>query len=227
MEPMVPGWISPYWELALLESYIWLLVCQVSGYMVSISIFDYREEVIRIWRLPSFGQLILALVWLYAIFAIWLSCDKNCNSLCKVLMAMGLLLFPVLGAIDLDVRKVPDKLLILGSAVCGIVLYSYLGFPGLLKSFLLTAVYAFPLVTVNLIKPGSIGGGDIKLGYILASVITPIGSPFTILQLLLIANTLAILAYPAIRWITAPPWRGIPMVPFLTLAVLLITFMNL
>lgn len=135
-----------------------------------------------------------------------------------------LLLFPVLGAIDLDVRKVPDKLLILGSFATGTILYFHLGFPGVIKSALMAVAYAFPLVAVNLIKPGSIGGGDIKLGFILAVVLGPNGSIFTVLEVLLIANLLAVVAYPALRFATTSPWRGIPMVPFLTLVVLLFSF---
>ncbi|MCL5076817.1 MAG: prepilin peptidase [Actinobacteria bacterium] len=207
-----------------MKSLIWLLVCQVSGYVVSISIFDYRNEEIRIWRLPSLGHLMLVLVWLFFTFVPWLPPRSQFPSSFKVFIVIELLLFPVLGAIDLDVRKVPDKLLILGSVMCGGVLCFYLGFPGFVKSLLLTIGYAFPLVVVNLIKPGSIGGGDIKLGYVLAAVLTPIGSFFTILEILLIANVLAVFAFPVLRYLTVPPWRGIPMVPFLTSAVLLISF---
>lgn len=206
-----------------MKSLIWLLVCQVSGYMVSISIFDYRNGEIRIWRLPNFGHLVLALVWLSSTFAPWWPHVSQSPSFFRVFIVIELLLFPVLGAIDLDVRKVPDKLLIVGSVMCGGVLCFYLGFPGLVKSLLLTIGYVFPLVVVNLIKPGSIGGGDIKLGYVLAAVLTPIGSLFTILEILLIANIMAVFAYPVLRYLTVPCWRGIPMVPFLTSAVLLIS----
>lgn len=207
-----------------MEGLIWLLTCQVPGYLVSVSIFDYRTGEIRIGRLPSLGHLILALVWLYSTFAIWLQFGTGLNPYCNVLIVIELLLFPVLGAIDLDVRKVPDKLLILGSVACGADLYFYLGFPGLLKSFSLAICYALPLVVVNLVKPGSIGGGDIKLGYVLAAVLTPVATFFTVLEMLLVANILAIFAYPALRYMTVSPWRGIPMVPFLTFSVMLISF---
>lgn len=125
--------------------------------------------------------------------------------------------------IDLKHRVVPDTLTATFFASAILFRIFYHGEHSLIYYLAGAAVGFFILLLVSLMSNGDIGGGDIK---IYAPIGLIFGIQFTILSL--IAFSVVVISYYLLRWIKGSLTNkrikaatGIPLVPFITVSILL------
>ena len=90
------------------------------------------------------------------------------------------------------------------------------------RAALMTALYVAPLLLVNLIRPRSIGMGDVRLGIYVGPLLSFSRSLLAIPLVLAASSAFTLVVSCAARLIFNMTLKRIPLVPFILLAVLII-----
>ncbi len=164
----------------------------------------------------------LAFLWLAMAVKLFILLVSESGTMRALTLGSQLVLFPLLATIDLKVRKVPTLLVRVGSLWALIILFLGGGSPLLAKAALMTSLYVSPLLLVNLIRPRSIGMGDIRLGIYVGPLLSPSSSLLAIPLVLAASSAFTLVVSCAARLIFNRTLKRIPLVPFILLAVLII-----
>lgn len=201
----------------------WLTLCQLTGFIAARELVGYHERTFRLRLLPNLTYCILTLCWVVSVFVILTSqwYANSTNDLAVLVPVV--LLFPIFNAIDVESRLVPTVLINIGSIYCATIIFACTGLSGLVRSVTCVATYLIPMLIVTKIRPGSIGGGDIRLGLLVGLIVGVNGSPFTILNLLIMTNMLAVCVFFLCKVKNRNQRLSIPLVPSLTVATILVS----
>lgn len=202
----------------------WLAISQATGFIAARELIGYRSGTFLLRSLPNLTHLMLLLIWFVSSVATLGSQWHTANSTIRyAILIVMLLLFPIFNAIDIESRLVPTLLIKVGAIYCAIVVVIFYGISGLVRSVICIALYFLPMIIIAKLRPGSIGGGDIRLGLLIGLIVGAFGSPIMILSLLLMANVLAICVFVYCRIRHRSSRLSIPLVPYLTVSTMLVS----
>ncbi len=166
----------------------------------------------------------LAILWLAMAVELFTLLMSVSGTMCALTLGSQLVIFPLLATIDLKVRQVPTFLVRVGSLWTLLVLLLGGGSSLLARAALMTALYVAPLLLVNLLKPRSIGMGDVRLGIYVGPLLSFSSSLLAIPLVLAASSAFALVASCVARLIFGMTMKRIPLVPFILLATLILQF---
>ena len=139
--------------------------------------------------------------------------------------ATQLIIFPMLAAIDLEVRRVPTALVRAGSILTLGAVVASGGISLLISAMGALLLFAAPLILVNIFQPNAIGSGDIRLGVYLGPLLSLGSPPLAVPVALWLACLLTIIVSVAYRIVFRRSLKRIPLVPFILCGVVLVQIM--
>jgi hypothetical protein len=198
--------------------------CYLFGSIVASSSVSYVDRRIALHPVFTLGMAMLAILWLAMAVELFTLLMSVSGTMCALTLGSQLVIFPLLATIDLKVRQVPTFLVRVGSLWTLLVLLLGGGSSLLARAALMTALYVAPLLLVNLLKPRSIGMGDVRLGIYVGPLLSFSSSLLAIPLVLAASSAFALVASCVARLIFGMTMKRIPLVPFILLATLILQF---
>lgn len=206
---------------------MWYVLCELTGYLAAREVFGYRRQKLCWKPFPSLSSVLFAFIWLISAGVIlhrWWLVDSHRDFVALVPVIVA---FPIFNAIDIESRLVPTSLVKITSIYSFLSVYLAEGLLGVTKSLLCIATYMLPMMVVEGMRPGSIGGGDLKFGLLVGPLVGAIGSPIDVIDLLMIANMMAISVFCVNKVGRFSHKRSIPMIPYLTTSTVLLLMVKM
>ncbi len=189
------------------------------GSIIALRTVTYHDRILSVNRPPGLGLFALCIAWCVSAARLCELTFRTGGFFYVLVLAGQLALFPVLVAVDLAVRQVPTLLVRLGSGWTLLLLIMSHGFPALVRAGISTSVFISPLAITNLVKPQSIGSGDLRLGIFIGPILSTLSPVFAPLAVLAISSVLALVAVFASRVMSGASLDRIPLVPFILCGV--------
>lgn len=195
---------------------VWLL----AGTGTSMRIVSYSDRRFILEKSPSLGVSILFILWLSFGTAYLLSVLTNFGVALTVIWLVQVAIFPVLISVDILENKVPTVLLRVGGViVAGVLLFSIRHLP-VFPAIEGTCLLILPYLLSNVIKPSSIGVGDLRLCLLLGPLIGLFLGPWDALNVNFLACAGLVVVVLFLRTVLGLKITKMPLAPFLITALL-------